>query len=80
MDNHLDYIHEIKWSFGTWIHWHPNIQIFPIFLLIPEKLRCSLVLRRQKSPGAENVFQELYGQVLQVMVAVEILKMLYVEN
>ena len=51
----------------------------PIFLL-PEKLRGGLVLRRKQGPGAENVFQELYGQVLQVMVTIKILKIRNIEN
>ena len=38
------------------------------------------MLRRKQSPGAENVFQELYGQVLQVMVTVKILKIRNIEN
>ena len=38
------------------------------------------MLRRKQGPGAENVFQELYGQVLQVMVTVKILKIRYIEN
>ena len=44
----------------------------PIFL-IPEKLRGRLVLGREQGPGAENVFQELDCQILQMMVTVKIL-------
>ena len=38
------------------------------------------MLRRKQGPGAENVFQELYGQVLQVMVTVKILKIKNIKN
>ena len=38
------------------------------------------MLRRKQGPGAENVFQELYGQVLQVMVTIKILKIRNIEN
>ena len=54
--------------------------LIPLIFPIPEKLRGRLVFRGEQSPRAENVFQELDREVLQMMITVKILKSFEILN